>query len=40
LEKAEMNVLRKIMGKSRTDHTRNPDMMQQCGIEILEWVKE
>jgi hypothetical protein len=40
LEKAEMNVLRKIMGKARTDNMRNPDIWQQCGIETVQWVEE
>jgi hypothetical protein len=40
LEKAEMNVLRQIMGKARTDHKRSPDIRQQRGIEIVQWVEE
>jgi hypothetical protein len=36
---AEINALRKITETSRTDHTRSPDMRQQCGIELREWAK-
>jgi hypothetical protein len=29
----EMNALRKIVGKTRSDHVRNQDIREQCGIQ-------
>jgi hypothetical protein len=34
-----MNTLKKIVGKTRLNHVRNQDIMEQCGIQPKgEWV--
>jgi hypothetical protein len=39
LETTEMNTLRKVVGKTKSDDVRSQDLREQCGIQpIEEWV--
>jgi hypothetical protein len=41
LETTETNTLRKIFGKTKSDHVRNQDVMEQSGTKpIGEWVNK